>query len=155
VTLRPYSATVQANFRDVMATPAAPEAFDDETPLMPTVDVSLQKDTESVLQVAGKALLAAGQTVTNATTTLFTAGANGARIHSLSLSNINGVGNGVSTITVGGVVVYSLNAFNSSALTGSIHLGTNFIQVSAGQLVQVTSPNVNVTAAAVVWYRQL
>jgi hypothetical protein len=34
-----------------MGTPAAPEAFDDETPLVPVVDVSLQKDTSSVLFV--------------------------------------------------------------------------------------------------------
>jgi hypothetical protein len=51
LTNRPYSQTIQQNFRDVMQTPAAPEVFDDQTPLLPTIDVSLQKDNQSTLLV--------------------------------------------------------------------------------------------------------
>ena len=155
MTLRPYSPTIQANFRDVMQTPAAPEAFDDQTPLVPTIDVSLQKDTESVLQVAGKSLSAAVQTATNATTTLFTAGSNGARLHAFALHCINGAGNGNASVLVNGVAIYTINLFNNTSGGLAQTLATNFILIPSGQVCAVVSPNVNVTATASVQFRQL
>lgn len=155
MTLRPYSATIQQNFRDVMSTPAAPEAFDDQTPLAPTVDVSLQKDTESILQVVGKQLISTSNSATNATVTLFTAGSNGARLHSGNLTAISGAGNGVCTLTANSLTVAVINAYNLSSQSNNFSLGNNFILVAAGTVVSITSPNVNITITAAVHYRQL
>ena len=138
-----------------MGTPAAPEAFDDQTPLMPTVDVSLQKDTESILQVTGKQLISASNSATNATVTLFTAGANGARLYSGNLTAISGAGNGVCTLSANSLGVAVINAYNLSSQSNSFSLGANFILVAAGTTCTITSPNANITVTAAVHYRQL
>lgn len=155
MTNRPYSSTIQSNFRDVMGTPAAPEVFDDQTPLIPTVDVSLQKDTESILQTVGKTLISAYGAATNGSTTLFTAGAKGARIHAANLVAINGAGNGVAYIGANGTQFCIVNAYNTSAQSNNINLGGNYILVAAGTNCVIVSPNANVTATGTVIYRQL
>ena len=52
MTVRPYGADLQKNFRDIMVTPGAPEVFDDGTPVLAVAEITLQRDSGLRLKVA-------------------------------------------------------------------------------------------------------
>jgi len=142
MTLRPYSNTVQETFRSVMGTPAAPETFDDETPVQPVALVggsitATASPTQRTIQIV------AGSVASNNTVTVKTGTGAGHRITAFHL-NILATAAGTITVQVGGTTILACSVPIGSTTTDNwVYPQGNEPTLALGATVTIQSSALN------------
>ena len=157
MTLRPFSSTLQGNYRDSFQTPGAPEVIDDDIPVMAVVPIQMNFSSIGALwtdiQSHGTMLIASGSCA-NTTATLLTASGDGAYLSTVNLT-INHVAatGGTVTLKIGTDTVFSrpCNVAQSTSLQIAFPAGREPF-VPSGTTVTLVSNSTNAEGYAGITY---
>lgn len=108
MTLRPFSSTLQGNYRDVFQTPGSPEVIDDDVPVLGIVNIRDNYSSAGAqwTEEQNKTMLLASGTASASTATLLTASGNGQYISCITVGLLFSAGGGTATIQIGGSTVF-------------------------------------------------
>lgn len=157
MTLRPFSSTLQGNYRDVFQTPGAPEVIDDNQEITGVVNIRENYSSAGALWVeeqSDKTLVLASATAANSTGTMVTASGKGLRVSVLTCTaNHLAATGGTVTLNINGSAIWT----RPSAIAASTSIVIPFPAgrepfVPSGGTVTVVSNNANAEGYASVAY---
>lgn len=157
MTLRPFSSTLQGNYRDVFQTPGAPEVIDDNQEITGVVNIRENYSSAGALWVEEQprgGMLFGTATAANSTGTLFTASGDGAYISVLTCTaNHLAATGGTVTLKIGTDTIWT----RPSAIAASTAIVISFPAgrepfIASGSTVTVVSNNANAEGYASVCY---
>lgn len=157
MTLRPFSTTLQGNYRDVFQTPGSPEVIDDDEQITGVVNIRENYTSEGAVwvdQVAKRTITLASATASNSTGTMVTASGKGLRVSVLTCTaNHLAATGGTVTLNINGSAIWT----RPSAIAASTAIVIQFPAgreplVPSGGTVTVVSNNANAEGYASVAY---
>lgn len=154
--LRPFSSTLQGNYRDVFQTPGAPEVIDDNQEITGVINIRENYNSAGAQWVDTKStgtVVVASGTASASTATLLTSSGTGHYISTINVGMLWTAGGGTATIQINGVTVFS----NSCAVAGLQNISIAFPagrepKVTSGQTVTAISSAATIEVRAAITY---